>query len=88
MTTSEEIRELWGISGYVEGSTQEGPGVDPERRRLRDALGVRTPSTVTELARRSGLAPTRVSALLGLLELEGDARRADGGWLSGHSDRR
>ncbi|CAH0123935.1 DNA-processing protein DprA [Microbacterium foliorum] len=88
VTTSEEIRELWGISGYVEGSAQEGPGVDPERRRLRDALGVRTPSTVTELARRSGLAPTRVSALLGLLELEGDARRADGGWLSGHSDRR
>lgn len=88
VTTSEEIRELWGVAGQPQGGAQGGEGVDPERRRLQDALSVRTPSTVIELARRSGLAPTRVSALLGLLELEGDARRSGGGWLSGHSDRR
>jgi DNA processing protein len=34
-----------------------------------------------EICRRSGLAPERVRALLGLLELEGILTRSDAGWV-------
>ncbi|WP_414685942.1 MULTISPECIES: hypothetical protein [unclassified Microbacterium] len=40
-----------------------------------------------ELSRRSGLAPERVNALLGLLELEGAVRRVEGGVAEGAGQR-
>lgn len=76
VTTTAEIRELWnsGVSGATTAP------VDPDQTRLLDAMSTRTSLAVDELARRSGLAPQRVSALLGVLELDDAVRRDDGGW--------
>lgn len=76
VTTTAEIRELWGDP--TEGAPSERP--DPERVRLLDAMNGRSALPVVELARRSGLAPERISGMLGVLELEGAVHRVDGGW--------
>ncbi|WP_255305187.1 hypothetical protein [Microbacterium sp. 3J1] len=87
MTTAAEIRELWD-AGAAEGPRREAP-VDPEQGRLLDAMSSRVPMPLLELTRRSGLDPDRVSALLGLLELDGVARREEGGWRKvGSAERR
>ena len=77
VTSAEEVRELWGGEST---SVVAVPRADPDRTRLLDALSSRSTTEVLELARRSGLDPVRVSALLGLLELEGSVRRVAGGW--------
>lgn len=76
VTTTAEIRELW--RDLTQGAASERP--DPERVRLLDAMNGRSALPVVELARRSGLAPERISGMLGLLELEGAVHRVDGGW--------
>lgn len=78
VTTTAEIRELWG-DGLP--GTSPGRGADPDRSRVLDAMSSRAARAVLELSRRSGLAPERISALLGLLELDRAVRRVDGGWL-------
>lgn len=78
VTTAEEVRELWGGS---EAATAAPTPPDPDRVRLLDALSARTPLGPEELARRSGLSPGRVRSLLGLLELEGEARTAPDGFV-------
>ena len=77
VTTTAEIRELWA-GGRPE--TSPGRGTDPDQSRVLDAMSTRAARAVLEVSRRSGLAPERVSALLGLLELDGAVQRADGGW--------
>lgn len=77
VTSAAEVRELWGTAAAA--SLHEDT-VDPERIRLLDAMSTRSPSPVEELARRAGLAPDRIRALLGLLQLEGQVRRDEGGW--------
>ena len=77
VTTAAEIRELWGDTDKGEAT---GGRIDPDQVRVLDAITGRTILTVIEICRRSGLAPERVSAVLGLLELDGRVRRADGGW--------
>jgi len=62
------------------GSTDSQSMTDPDRIRLLDALSSRTGNDVAELARRSGLAPQRIHALLGLLELEGAVTNTSVGW--------
>lgn len=80
VTSAAEVRELWG--GGTGGSGKEEPAdrVDPDRIRLCDALSTRTPRTVLELARMSGLSAERVTGLLGILALEGGARQSERGW--------
>jgi DNA processing protein len=78
VTTVSEIRELWGET--AEPTTGE-PGEDRDRQRLLDALSTGRSITVTEIARRSGLAPDQVTGVLGFLELEGRVRQHAGGWL-------
>lgn len=77
VTTTAEIRELW--AGDHDAPAGE-PSADPDQLRLLDALSTRTGLSPQELARRSGLAPDTVSALLGLLELDGVVQRGDAGW--------
>lgn len=86
VTTPAEIRELWG------GRT-DAPEVairsDPDHVRLLDAITGRSALPVREICRRSGLAPEKVSAMLGVLELDGMVRRVEGGWQrSGEVGRR
>ena len=78
VTTSAEIRELWG--GVVDGAADAAPRPDADQVRLGDALSVRASLSVVELSRRSGLAPERISSLLGIWELEGRVRRDERGW--------
>lgn len=77
VTSAQEVRELWGMGA---GSSSSARPADPDRVRLLDAMSTRARTPVDELARRSGLGPDRVRALLGLLELEGEVRRDDGAW--------
>lgn len=77
VTTAAEIRELWGEDA-VEVRGREI--ADPDVTRLLDAMSTRSRLSAQEIARRSGLSPERVNALLGLLELEGTAVRGDSGW--------
>lgn len=89
MTTAAEIRELWG-EGAAESMAVRGPGPDrdPDQSRVLDAMSSRAARAVLEISRRSGLAPERLGALLGLLELDGLVRRVDGGWLKVQGGRR
>ncbi|WBU39168.1 DNA-processing protein DprA [Homoserinibacter sp. YIM 151385] len=56
---------------------------DPEgtRARLLDAMSTRTARRPGDLASMSGLAPDRVRAMLGLLELDGIVRPRGDGWI-------
>lgn len=76
VTTTAEIRELWGDTGHDQNANL----TDPEMTRLLDALSTRSRASTQELARRSGLAPEKVAALLGLLEVESVVDRRDNGW--------
>lgn len=77
VTCAAEVREMWAPGS---GSPDSHVAADPERTRLLDALSSRVGNEVSELARRSGLAPERITALLGLLELDGAAVRTPSGW--------
>lgn len=77
VTSAAEVRELWGDIAPDDRLSMPS---DPDRTRLLDALSTRSLLAETELARRSGLSPNRVRALLGILELEGAVRRGSEGW--------
>lgn len=77
VTTTAEICELWGDAAP---GTTVGGATDPDRSRVLDALSSRSARPVLELSRRSGLAPERIGALLGLLELDGIVTRVENGW--------
>jgi DNA processing protein len=53
----------------------------PELTRLFDAISVRSPRAVADIAARSGLSPDAVRALLGALELEGRVAERERGWV-------
>lgn len=77
VTSAREVRELWGQAD----APPTGQDVaDPNRRRVLDALGTRTRLSVEEIARRSGMSPDRVRAVLGLMHLEGAVAVEDAGW--------
>ena len=64
-------------------ATAISAAIDPTGTRLRllDGLSERSPRVVGKIAELSGLAPDRVRAELGLLELEGIVHEGPGGWL-------
>jgi DNA processing protein len=77
VTSAQEVRELW------QDASDDVPvpqSVSPDQIRLLDALSTRTPRAVTEIARLSGLAETRVRSLLGLLGLDGAVEQVRDGW--------
>ncbi|KQQ69100.1 DNA-processing protein DprA [Microbacterium sp. Leaf320] len=86
VTTAAEIRELWGDGVHMPEEARS----DPDQLRLLDAITGRSALPVLEICRRSGLSPDRVSAMLGVLELDGVVRRLEGGWqkTTGDSGRR
>ena len=78
VTSTAEVRELWE-SLSPDGETAENV-IDAEQLRLLDAIGMRSGVPLVEIARRAGLAPDRVRALLGVLELEGTVEQTAAGW--------
>lgn len=81
VTSAEDVRELLGLRGGPPETAPAPTEADHERTRLCDALGVRSPRTPQEIARRSGLAVERVESLLGTLALEGLVRHREDGWV-------
>ncbi len=77
ITSVADVRELLGVDRAGPPIMQE----DPDLVRLADALNARAARSRSELAQRSGLSEDRVEALLGILELDGGARRSAHGWL-------
>ena len=57
-----------------------GRNHDPAMVRVLDALSVRAPREVSELARRSGLSSASAGSALARLELDGVARETERGW--------
>ncbi|WP_448810294.1 DNA-processing protein DprA [Agromyces bauzanensis] len=58
-----------------------GPSSAPEVVRVTDALSTRSPRSIEDLARRSGMSVHEVMGVLGPLELHGVAVRRAEGWL-------
>jgi DNA processing protein len=53
----------------------------PDATRVLDALSSRSARGVSDLARRTGMAPRAVAVTLGALALEGGAYENENGWL-------
>lgn len=58
-----------------------GVGRTSDQVRVFDALSARSPRSIPELARRSGLSPAAVRGALGGLDLEGAVRERGSGWV-------
>ncbi|WP_119698449.1 DNA-processing protein DprA [Microbacterium halotolerans] len=86
VTCGDDARELMELGADPAGGAVERPlaaPVDPVTLRVRDALGLRAWRSVDDIARSSGVAPTEVTAALGLLGLEGAAEQDGGRWRLG-----
>lgn len=93
VTTAAEVAELVGAEpeqfphraagSEARADREPDATADPDgaRTRLLDALSRRQPREAEQLAAISGLGLERVRSELGLLELEGAARRGERGWL-------
>jgi len=93
VTNVDEMAELAPIAGRTADAVAEseraaaGRGAVPgdpasaEHTRLLDALSARSPRTAADLAARSGLSIARVQSLLGALELDGEVRESERGWM-------
>jgi len=91
VTTAAEMAELAGertvqvpldFSGADgEDCREVGAGRTSEQIRVFDALSTRSPRSIPELARRSGLSPGAVRGALGALDLEGAAGEREAGWV-------
>ncbi|MEZ3161280.1 DNA-processing protein DprA [Microbacterium sp. BWT-B31] len=84
ITSSDDVRELIGMRPRVsdpDASTRATPRpATDDRTRVIDALSPRVWREVDDVARRSGMAPREVEAVLGLLRLEGAAEHSGGLW--------
>ncbi|MGE3191900.1 MAG: DNA-processing protein DprA [Microbacteriaceae bacterium] len=80
VTTADEAAELAGITGRPAAQPDHAADVSGTRLRVLDAVHERTPRRVERIAALSGLAPDRVRAELGLLELEGFVLERPSGW--------
>ncbi|WP_282568152.1 hypothetical protein [Agromyces sp. H66] len=60
---------------------QDVAAPSPDVLRVTDALSTRSPRSIDEIARRSGMSVREVMGVLGPLELHGVAMRRDDGWI-------
>lgn len=81
-TTSGPTSRRTSTSTSTPASFPISSGIDPTgtRMRLLDALSERSGRQVGRIAQLSGLAPDRIRAQLGLLELEGIVHQGAAGW--------
>ncbi|MCI2958142.1 DNA-processing protein DprA [Agromyces atrinae] len=79
VTSADEMAELVGESSVA---LDRGPHArSSDEVRVIDSLAVRSARTVTDIARRSGLAPGTVRSVLGHLELGGEVAPEGDGWV-------
>jgi DNA processing protein len=92
VTSPAEMAELLGEVSVAETGAEPDPdtrtaSIDPVRMRLLDAMSTSSGRSPERFAAISGLAPDRIRAELGLLELEGVVRRRPTGWVRAAPDR-
>ncbi|MET0828601.1 MAG: DNA-processing protein DprA [Microbacterium sp.] len=88
VTNAGDVLELLGSAPPTLFDMPPGPEVDArtdDTTRVTDAMSFRSWRDTADIARRSGLAPTDVAAILGLLALEGAVLRCDEGWRRARS---
>ncbi|MCU1546911.1 MAG: dprA [Homoserinimonas sp.] len=83
VTNAAEMAELAPIA---DGTGSGMDGIDPQdlpsdHLRVGDALSIRSPRNVPDIAARSGLSLANVQSVLGTMELEGRAVEAERGWV-------
>ncbi|GAB3122645.1 DNA-processing protein DprA [Glaciibacter psychrotolerans] len=92
VTNAAEMAELAGAreqaSFNLDAAPVEATGASSDARtseqiRVLDALSMRSPRTVSDVARRAGLTTAAVISALGALDLEGGVSRREAGWLRG-----
>lgn len=89
VTDTDEVVELAGQLGpdtpAAAPEPERGPvdHLDPLARRVHDGLSRRAPRDTGQVAARAGTTVAEARAMLGLLELEGLARRVASGWVAG-----
>jgi len=83
VTSADDVRELLGVSTTA-AAAPEPDGLDRPRTddttRVRDALSTRAWRYSDDVARRSGMSPTDVEGVLGLLALGGEVEQSLLGW--------
>ena len=88
VTDADEVVELAGDVGAdltpVPAGSDLRPtdGLDPVARRVHDGLSRRHARDTEEIAARAGTTLSQARAMLGLLELDGLARRVASGWVA------
>lgn len=83
ITSADDVRELLGFdAGDIghDGRGNIGGGRTDDATRITDALSTRAWRSAGEIARRAGMAPDAVSAMLGLLTLDGTVESGVDGW--------
>ena len=82
VTNPDEMAELAPLDGapalFASDAIAER---SPELTRLFDAISVRSPRAVADIAARAGLSLEAVRSLLGALELQGDVAERERGWV-------
>ncbi len=79
ITGADDVRELLGLTS-ADAPPHTGEGRTDDATRVKDALSTRVWRGADEIARRAGMAPDAVGALLGLLSLEGAIEGGADGW--------
>jgi len=87
VTNPDEMAELAPLDSaptlFALGDASGAGAADrsPELTRLFDAISVRSPRPVADIAARAGLSLDAVRALLGALELDGEVAERQKGWV-------
>ncbi|MDJ0335679.1 DNA-processing protein DprA [Salinibacterium sp. G-O1] len=87
VTNADEMAELAPLDDRAQHADQiaspESPSAssNPTSTRVTDAMSVRSPRVVSDIAARSGLAIAEVRAELGRMQLDGAARENERGWI-------
>ncbi|WP_443674036.1 DNA-processing protein DprA [Microbacterium flavescens] len=86
ITSAADIRELIGLDESPTSSVAaDGRARTDDTTRVRDALSARTWRDTPDVARRAGMTPDEVEAILGLLHLEGAVVRGPAGWRNANT---
>ncbi len=80
VTNADEVLELLGAEPATLFDMPAGDDRTDDATRVRDAMSFRSWRETADIARRCGLSSADVTAILGLLALDGEVARGEGGW--------
>lgn len=88
ITGADDVRELLGVAtGWDAAAAAVGAdgGYTGEVTRVKDAMSTRVWRDASDIARRAGMSPDAVAALLGVLRLDGVVETSPEGWRLGRA---